>query len=741
MGKETKQNRMAREILGIILLGAAFFLAVALYSYHPSDPSFNVHHTGGGHPIQNLGGIVGSYGADLLVQILGAAAWLLPPGFGWIGLLVLSSMRVGGILVRASGAILLAFSIAMALGTWVEGMTIEGEEMAAGGALGGLLFRFCSAYLGAFGASFLLIFLLVLFTVMATGLSLSSFCVRLSGWMVGVVRRLRVLFMIRFEQGERVRRVRTDKKVRPKATGEPVTLVVEPTPARSGKRASFQQEEFAFVEAKGTFHLPPPSLLDSPDLDDSRVDKQSLVMNSKILEKKLADYGVEGKVSEVRPGPVITVFEFEPAPGVKVSKIVGLADDLALALSAVSVRVVAPIPGKAVVGIEIPNRVRQKVYFKQVATSGTFRESRSKLSICLGVDISGQPFVIDLAQMPHLLVAGSTGSGKSVFLNAMICSILFKCRPEDVRFLMIDPKMLELSLYEGIPHLLLPVVTNPKKAALGLGWLVGEMERRYEVLAERGFRNIDQHNREVEKGLKDSRERFERHAPGSLEEGMSETPGGPEKLPYIVVVVDELADLMMVSSRDVEEAITRLAQMARAVGIHLILATQRPSVDVITGLIKANFPARISFQVTSKTDSRTILDTIGAEHLLGAGDMLFLPPGSSKMTRVHGAYISEVEIRRLVDFLKRQGKPEYDASIIQEKRTQDALPDEEPYDEKYDEAVAFVAETGQASISLIQRRFRIGYNRAARIVERMEVEGIVGPSDGVKPREVLIHRV
>jgi S-DNA-T family DNA segregation ATPase FtsK/SpoIIIE len=393
------------------------------------------------------------------------------------------------------------------------------------------------------------------------------------------------------------------------------------------------------------------------------------------------------------------------------------------------------------VGIEIPNKARQTVYLKQIVASKEFQDSRSKLSICLGMDISGQSSVIDLDKMPHLLVAGSTGSGKSVFLNAMICSILFKSRPDEVRFLMIDPKMLELSLYEGIPHLLLPVVTNPKKAALGLNWLVDEMERRYTILAKKGVRNIDQHNRQVEKSRKNSKSPGYRRVGESLEEGKGELEEEPEKLPYIVVVVDELADLMMVSSREVEECITRLAQMARAVGIHLILATQRPSVDVITGLIKANFPARISFQVSSRTDSRTILDTIGAEHLLGNGDMLFLPPGSSKMVRVHGAFISEVEITRLVDFLRKQGKPEYDPTIIQEKRTGDNQAEEQAYDEKYDEAVAFVAETGQASISLIQRRFRIGYNRAARIVERMEAEGVVGPSDGVKPREVLIHRM
>jgi S-DNA-T family DNA segregation ATPase FtsK/SpoIIIE len=448
-------------------------------------------------------------------------------------------------------------------------------------------------------------------------------------------------------------------------------------------------------------------------------------------------------VVEVRPGPVITVYEFEPAPGVKVSRIVNLADDLALALSALSVRIVAPIPGKAVVGIEVPNTNRETVFLKEIVDSEPFRASKSKLSFGLGKDISGESFIVDLARMPHLLVAGSTGSGKSVFINSMICSILFKAIPDEVRFLMIDPKMLELSDYEGIPHLLLPVVTHPKKAAIALKWLVDEMERRYTVLAEKGVRNIEHYHQRTEKELKEKGKVYKRK--GDILEGDEGKPIEPmERLPYIMVVIDELADLMMISSKEVEESITRLAQMARAVGIHLILATQRPSVDVLTGIIKANFPARISFQVTSKVDSRTILDTIGAEHLLGAGDMLFLPPGSSKLTRLHGAFVSSAEIKRVVEFLKKQGKPAYlDPSILVEvkKEKEEAGGEEDGYDEKYDEAVAFVAETGQASISLIQRRFRIGYNRAARIVEKMEVEGVVGRSDGVKPREVLIKKI
>jgi DNA segregation ATPase FtsK/SpoIIIE, S-DNA-T family len=377
----------------------------------------------------------------------------------------------------------------------------------------------------------------------------------------------------------------------------------------------------------------------------------------------------------------------------------------------VSIRIIAPIPGKAVVGIEIPNKVRQTVYLREIIESPTFEASRPYLSLALGKTISGEPFVADLTKMPHLLVAGSTGSGKSVSLNSMICSILIKATPMNVRFLMIDLKMLELSPYDGIPHLLLPVVTNPKNAKASLRWLIDEMERRYSKMAEIGVRNIDKYNQRIVKQ-------------------------DQESLPYIVVVIDELADLMMVSTKEVEEYIARLAQMARASGIHLILATQRPSVDVLTGIIKANFPARISCKVFSKVDSRTILDTNGAEALLGYGDMLFLSPGISRLQRLHGPYVSEGEIKRIVEFLKGQGTPTYQTEILEE-RDEEANGEEEMDDEKYREAVEFVMDKGEASISMVQRRFRIGYNRAARIVDRMEREGVVGPSDGVKPREVL----
>jgi len=528
---------------------------------------------------------------------------------------------------------------------------------------------------------------------------------------------------------------------------------IEETPvvAEKTKRKKIEQIRFDFLERDGVFTLPSLSLLDDQSRKDTRVKRESLLMNSRILEKKLSDFGVEAKVIEVKPGPVITMYEMEPAPGVKINKITNLTDDLALALRAPSIRIVAPIPGKAAIGIEIPNHEREAVHLRDVLDNEEFQDPKIKLPIALGEDIVGVPVVADLVKMPHLLIAGTTGSGKSVSLNAMICSMLFKCSPDEVKFLMIDPKRLELSSYEGIPHLLHPVVVDAKKAALVLKWAVEEMEQRYMVISELGVKGIDSYNKLLEKnkGTQEKLAALQKAKPGtdSSDEatGLSDpnpgmTPG--KKLPYIVIVIDELADLMMVASRNVEESLARLAQMARAAGIHLILATQRPSVDVITGVIKANFPTRISFQVSSKVDSRTILDQLGAENLLGAGDMLFMPPGTSKITRIHGAYVSEKEIDRIVSFIKKQRQPDYDRSISE--FTPDTSGEEksgEAFDEKYDEAVELVTDLGQASISLVQRYMKIGYNRAARIIERMESEGIVGPSDGVKPRKVLARKL
>ena len=485
------------------------------------------------------------------------------------------------------------------------------------------------------------------------------------------------------------------------------------------------------------FELPPASLLDYEASVREPVDPAKLRDNALRLTKTLKDYGIEGHVREIRPGPVVTMYEYVPGPGIKLSKIASLADDLAMSMEALRVRIVAPIPGKGAVGIEIPNDTRETVYLKEIIAHEDFRKAKSRLTMALGKDIEGSAYVADLVAMPHLLVAGATGAGKSVSINAMIMSVLFKATPDEVRMIMVDPKMLELSVYEGIPHLLLPVVTDPKKAALAMRWAVEEMERRYELLSELGVRNIDGYNTKVRAA----------DAKGQKITLPPRTEGEDERvcevLPYLLVIVDELADLMMVASREVETSIMRLAQMARASGIHLILATQRPSVDVLTGVIKANFPTRIAFQVASRHDSRTIIDSNGAEHLLGRGDMLYLSPGAGGIERVHGAYVSDAEIERAVDFVRKQGKPQYDESILiprEDLEGEGGMPEEDMQDEMYDQAVAIVAETRQASISAIQRRLRIGYNRAARMVERMEMEGIVGPADGAKPREVLVSQ-
>ncbi len=500
------------------------------------------------------------------------------------------------------------------------------------------------------------------------------------------------------------------------------------------------------------YALPALALLDPPVRLAVKVDEEALHASSQILANKLSDFGVSGSVVAVRPGPVITTYEFEPAPGVKVNRVVSLADDLQMALRAVSVRILAPIPGKAVVGIEVSNAKREKVCLREILDSGACHQTESPLALALGKDTVGNPVVTDLARMPHLLVAGATGTGKSVSLNVMIMSILARATPRDVRFIMIDPKMLELSLYEGLPHQLSHVITNPKEAGVALQEVVRRMEYRYKLLKDKGVRNIGAYNRALETGETDTSGIIK------LTEVVHDAEDGPtaaqpqpkaqlelnhQRLPYLIVLVDELADLMLTVGREIEEPITRLAQMGRAAGIHLILATQRPSVDVITGLIKANFPARVSFQVSSRIDSRTILDAVGAERLLGDGDMLFLPPGSAKPQRIHGAFVSEPEIRKFAAAIKKQGKPVFDEELVEAleaaQTQQGAGPhEEEDYDEMYEQARDLVLESRQASISWLQRRLRVGYNRAARMIERMEREGLIAPAgEAGKPREVL----
>ena len=701
---------MRREITGILLFFLVILTLISLLSYSPADPSINnaraaVH-------IHNFFGLFGAHLAGILIGLFGFGAFWIP-----ILLLLTSIHFFGGHTVRAIiltiiGGIILMITTGSLLALKHNHINIFGSQFSSGGIIGIPLKSFLVKYTNVAGGAIILIILWIIGLILATGFSLIRFAKRSWQTYLFFADRLKTLFIKWREQRKKSKKEKPIKEKREIKIKSPKPRPIKEVPVP-------RQEVFDFMRTGKGFQLPSINLLDNFKEEPSSANDESLNMQSKLLEKKLDDFNVNGKVVAVSPGPVITTFEYEPAPGVKINKIVNLTDDLALALRAISIRIVAPIPGKAVIGIELPNTTRELVRFKGIVASSTFEKSKSKLTICLGKDIIGNPVVAELDKMPHLLIAGATGTGKSVALNSMICSLLYKSTPDEVKLIMIDPKRIELSSYDGIPHLITPVVIDVKKATNALFWAVREMERRYELLSEKKSRNLRQYNQKIEK------------------EKSSDKDQPSEKLPYIVIVIDELADLMLAASRNVEVALTRLAQMARAAGIHLILATQRPSVDVLTGIIKANFPTRLTFQVSSKTDSRTIIDTNGAENLLGDGDMLFLPPGTAKLQRIHGAFISEEELSRIIGFLKSQKTPEYDQTILKEPPKEEES-DSIEYDERYDDAVALITKTGQASISMIQRHLRIGYNRAARIIEVMEKEGIVGPSDGAKPREVLV---
>jgi S-DNA-T family DNA segregation ATPase FtsK/SpoIIIE len=709
---------MRKEIVGILLFFLVIFTLISLLSYSPDDPS--IHSAKRTSHIHNLFGILGAHVAGGLIGLFGLGAFWFPL------LLLLASIHFFGdhpkqvMLSTVCGGILLIITTGSLLAMQQNHYIVFGNKFSAGGLIGTPFKSIIIKYSNFAGGIIILALLWIVGFILATGFSLIAFGKRFWKWTTTTIDYIVTLYLKRKERKEKARRraktikeqgFRKDKKIEIKhSEKKPIKAVPSP-----------KQEVFEFMRPEKGFQMPSVEFLDEPETHSLAADNENLRMQSRLLEKKLEDFGVQGRVVAVSPGPVITTFEYEPAPGVKINKIVTLTDDLSLALRTSSIRIVAPIPGKAAIGIEVPNTNREMVKFKEVVVSTAFDRSTSKLTLCLGKDIVGKPIVAALEKMPHLLIAGATGTGKSVALNAMICSLLYKATPDEVKLIMVDPKRIELSNYDGIPHLITPVVTNPKKATNALFWAVREMERRYEMLSEMKARNIQQYNQKIEKTKKQDKDDV------------------PEKLPYVVVVIDELADLMMLSSRDVEVALTRLAQMARAAGIHLILATQRPSVDVLTGIIKANFPTRLTFQVSSKTDSRTIIDTVGAENLLGSGDMLFLPPGTAKLQRIHGAYISETELTRITEFLRRQEKPEYDEKVTEAAVLDiDGSEEEQEYDERYDDAVALITKTRQASISMIQRHLRIGYNRAARIIEMMEKEGIVGPADGSKPREVLV---
>jgi S-DNA-T family DNA segregation ATPase FtsK/SpoIIIE len=722
----TWQRRLGQEVVALLLLGLAVFVLLALVSYSLSDPQGFLK-VWSAPTVSNWGGKTGAFLASSCLGLLGLGAFLLPLIF--LGLAWQSHRQGLDHLTWSQVVSTLAVLLASAglLGLVWPYISWGGSLIHTGGRLGDLVAGGLTGLLNRPGAALVLALLLLVGVMGATRLSLVGLMSLLgqlarSAWEALRRRRAPAASEMSFppEASEARQPIITRSEVKiadpppPPAAPEPAS---PPTPAAKSRRAPATQ---------GKYTLPPLDLLDSPKPWDHQVQEGQMVTQADKLESTLRHFGVEGKITAIIPGPVVSRFELEPAPGVKISKVTGLTDDLALALKAMSIRIVAPVPGKAVIGIEIPNPKRQVVALREILADGACQKSSSRLTIALGKDIMGTPVVTDLGKMPHLLIAGATGSGKSVGLNAMILSILFKATPEEVRFLLIDPKRIELSTYQGIPHLLHPVVVNPKEATTALHWTLAEMEKRYALLSDLGVRNIEGYNQKA-KNLK-------------FEPTEEDEPPPPRFLPYIVVVIDELADLMLVSSRDTEEYLIRLAQKARASGIHLLVATQRPSVDVITGLIKANFPTRISYQVSSKADSRVILDSVGAERLLGKGDLLFIPPGTSRLTRIHGAYVSEDEVLRVVEFLKAQAAPEFESAILEMQVREQEEEELGERDEKWDEAVALVSETRNASISMLQRRLRVGYNRAARIIETMEREGLVGPSDGLKAREVYIPR-
>jgi DNA segregation ATPase FtsK/SpoIIIE, S-DNA-T family len=685
--------RIKEEIVGVVSLMGSLYLLLSLLTHHLLDPVPFFRITEPPEPLRNLGGIVGAYLSGWLIILFGLSAYLIPVfiiAFGIKRLLGKEGHRIyilGGLLFILSSSILLAL--------FSETFHITMEKFPDG--IGGLSGR-AAAYLSESLVSVLGAYIFTLCLFLSSVILISPVSVTAIGF-----RRKKT-------------RAGNEEIIPEEPPEEQEILIREPEPLPvSSPSAGRRTNEPAPVRPRKTdgYELPSLELLALSDTVAARPSKDELLADSSLIEKKFYDFGVEGKITSVHPGPIVTMYEFEPAPGVKINRIVSLSDDLALAMKAQSVRI-SPIPGRAVIGIEIPNNQRDTVCLREILSSEGFKKSKSMVALGLGKEISGKPVIADLSKMPHLLVAGATGSGKSVSINSMVMSILYKATPREVKMLMIDPKLLELSAYEEIPHLISPVITNPKEAASALKKMVIEMERRYRVLAEKAARNIDSYNLQA----KDE-----------------------EQLPYIVIIIDELADLMFTAPNDVEDSIARLAQMGRASGIHLILATQRPSVDVITGIIKANFPARIAFQVTTKIDSRTILDTQGAEQLLGKGDMLLMLPGT-KIIRVHGALVTEGEIKAVTEFIKLQANPDF--TIFENIQTPEELNEDEnegERDEMYMKAVEFGETTGEVSISSIQRRLKIGYNRAARIMELLEDDGLVGPPRGAgKPRDFLRRR-
>ncbi|VAW85012.1 DNA translocase FtsK [hydrothermal vent metagenome] len=747
---KTQSSRRMRESALFVVGAVALYLLVSLVSYSNSDPGWS--HSRASGDVANLGGIVGAWFADLSLLLVGYLAYLVPVMVAFLAwVLFKGEVQQHQLDSRELSIRLFGFVLTLAAGSGLAVMHftvgVDSMPLGAGGILGELV---STVLINAFSFLGATLFLLALFL---TGVTLFTSLSWL--WLMDVLGRFALDSMswLRFKYSELRERLAARKmrksreasvkvKIEKRKDKPEVRIESLIAPVKVSERVEKEKQAPLFNELMVTGGgLPALALLDDAQPPKHELSVASLEALSRLVEIKLADFGIEVEVVAVTPGPVITRFELQPAAGIKVSRITGLSKDLARALSTVSVRIVEVIAGKTTIGLEIPNEHREMVYLSETLQSEAYDKMSSPLTLALGKDINGQPVVADLAKMPHLLVAGTTGSGKSVAVNTMILSLLFKSTPDDVRLIMVDPKMLELSVYEGIPHLLAPVVTDMKEAANALRWCVAEMERRYKLMAKLGVRNISGANKKIKEAIAAGEPIADPTFKPALPDVPEEAPL-LETLPFIVVIIDELADMMMVVGKKVEELIARLAQKARASGIHLILATQRPSVDVLTGLIKANVPTRIAFQVSSKIDSRTILDQMGAESLLGNGDMLYQPPGTSIPVRVHGAFVDDHEVHNVVNDLRRRGGANYNEEILAGDTGGETIPGEsyqgeDAGDALYDEAVFFVTQSRKASISSVQRRLKVGYNRAANLVEEMERSGVISPPQSNGNREVL----
>ena len=708
------KERRLNEVRGIIFVAVGLMVLASLVRFERLDLPFYTSHPN--IPPKNLLGIFGAYLGAIIVFLLGRpTSFLIPIFILMLGIKFFRQEIPYLNIPRILGIIILLLSISSFIGMF--NLKNEYLRFYYAGALGAVISTFITSYFSRLGGFIIFITFIILSLALVTEILISSLFLNIFN-KANLIFKPILNFKIRpkrvivksLPQEKKEPRESLVSVVKPKTSEVPLKPIPPSQPKIQIKTKPILGEpKIKPQEIKiGDYHLPSLDLLESPPPLEARQIKEDLAANARILEDTLDDFDISVKVTDIERGPIITRYELEPAPGVKLNRIVALSDDIALAMKAQSVRIVAPIPGKARVGVEVPNTQSSFVYLKEVIACSEFQKSESKLTLALGKDIAGQPVIADLGDMPHLLIAGTTGSGKTVCMNCLILSMLFKATPHELKFLMVDPKMVELAPFNGLAHLLCPVVTDAKKASLALNWVVNEMEERYQLLAKIGVRNIEAYNQKQ------------------------------EMLPYIVVIIDELADLMNVARDQIENAITRLAQLSRAVGIHLLLATQRPSVDVITGVIKANFPARISFKVASKVDSRTVLDMNGADKLLGRGDMLFLRPGESKLIRAQGSLVNDTEIERVVDSIKSQAQPFYDEEILKEQQKFSFINGQK--DEFYNQAVKVIMESGQASVSILQRRLRLGYTRAARIIDMMEQEGIIGPFEGSKPRKILIDR-